>query len=88
MLAMGLYLSAVLIPVQLFFGHLNGDYVHDLQPAKFAAIEARWNDEQPAGEVVIAIPDEERETNHYEPENPRSRQPHRHHGAQIPRKSV
>ena len=39
------------------FGHLNGDYVHDYQPAKFAAIEARWHDEQPAGEVLIAIPD-------------------------------
>ncbi|WP_315729229.1 MULTISPECIES: cytochrome ubiquinol oxidase subunit I [unclassified Bradyrhizobium] len=66
MLAMGLYLAAVLIPIQLLFGHFNGDYVHDLQPAKFAAIEARWHDEQPAGEVVIALPDESRETNHYE----------------------
>ena len=48
MLRMGLFLAAVLVPVQLFFGHLNGEYVHDLQPAKFAAIEARWHDEQPA----------------------------------------
>src|SRR3982075_3810571 len=39
MLAMGLYLAAVLVPLQLFFGHLNGDYVHDRQPVKFAAIE-------------------------------------------------
>ncbi len=39
------------------FGHLNGDYVHRWQPAKFAAIEARWHDEQPASEVLIAIPD-------------------------------
>ena len=30
MLRMGLYLAAVLVPVQLFFGHLTGDYVHDL----------------------------------------------------------
>ena len=57
MLRMGLFLAALLIPVQLFLGHLNGDYVHDRQPAKFAAIEARWHDEQPAGEVLIAIPD-------------------------------
>src|SRR5258708_4819721 len=48
MLRMGLGLAAVLIPVQLFFGHLTGDYVHDYQPAKFAAIEARWHDEKPA----------------------------------------
>jgi cytochrome d ubiquinol oxidase subunit I len=66
MLRMGLFLAAVLVPVQLFFGHLNGEYVHDLQPAKFAAIEARWHDEQPAAEVLIAIPDAATETNHLE----------------------
>ena len=46
MLRMGLFLAAILVPIQIFFGHLNGDYVHDYQPAKFAAIEARWHDEQ------------------------------------------
>jgi cytochrome d ubiquinol oxidase subunit I len=55
----------VLLPVRGFFGHLNGDYVHRYQPVKFAAIEARWHDEQPAAEVLIAIPDEAAETNHY-----------------------
>jgi cytochrome bd ubiquinol oxidase subunit I len=63
---MGLFLAALLIPVQLFLGHLNGDYVHDRQPAKFAAIEARWHDEQPAGEVLIALPDQKTERNLYE----------------------
>src|ERR1700748_3747677 len=66
MLRMGLFLAALLIPVQLFLGHFNGDYVRDRQPAKFAAIEGRWHDEQPAGEVLIAIPDPARETNHFE----------------------
>jgi cytochrome bd ubiquinol oxidase subunit I len=66
MLRMGLLLAAVLVPVQIFFGHLTGDYVHDLQPAKFAAIEGRWHDEQPAGEVLIAIPDPAAETNNLE----------------------
>jgi cytochrome d ubiquinol oxidase subunit I len=66
MLRMGLFLAALVIPVQLFLGHLNGDYVHDKQPAKFAAIEARWHDEQPAGEVIIAIPDAAAEENHLE----------------------
>jgi cytochrome d ubiquinol oxidase subunit I len=50
MLRMGLYLAAVLVPVQIFFGHLTGDYVHDYQPAKFAA---------------IGIPDPDAQTNHY-----------------------
>jgi cytochrome bd ubiquinol oxidase subunit I len=65
MLSMGLYLAAILLPVQLFFGHLNGDYIHEHQPAKFAAIEARWHDEQPASEVLIGIPDPATEGNKY-----------------------
>jgi cytochrome bd ubiquinol oxidase subunit I len=65
MLRMGLYLAAVLVPVQLFFGHLTGDYVHRFQPAKFAAIEGRWHDEQPASEVLIAIPEQSAERNRY-----------------------
>jgi cytochrome bd ubiquinol oxidase subunit I len=66
MLRMGLFLGAALVPLQILFGHLCGDYVHDYQPAKFAAIEGRWHDEQPAGEVLIAIPDSTSETNRYE----------------------
>jgi cytochrome d ubiquinol oxidase subunit I len=66
MLRMGLSLAAVLVPMQILFGHFVGDYVHDYQPAKFAAIEGRWHDEQPAGEVLVAIPDPASETNHYQ----------------------
>src|SRR6202050_3894826 len=57
MLRMGLYLAAVLMPIQLFFGHLNGEYIVRHQPAKMAAIEARWHDEKPASEVMLAWPD-------------------------------
>jgi len=66
MLRAGLFLAAVVVPVQLVFGHLVGDYVHKHQPVKFAAIEARWHDEQPAGEVIIGWPDEATESNLYE----------------------
>ena len=66
MLRMGLSLAAVLVPIQIVLGHFNGDYVHDHQPAKFAAIEARWHDEQPAAEVLFAIPDSQSQTNRYE----------------------
>jgi cytochrome d ubiquinol oxidase subunit I len=65
MLRMGLGLAAVLMPIQLFVGHLVGDYVHEHQPEKFAAIEGRWHDEQPASEVVVAIPDEASASNKY-----------------------
>jgi cytochrome d ubiquinol oxidase subunit I len=58
MVRMGLYLAAALVPVQLFFGHLNGEYVVRYQPSKMAAIEARWHDEKPASEVLLAWPDE------------------------------
>jgi len=66
MVRMGLTLAAVAMPLQLGFGHLVGDYVHDDQPAKFAALEGRWHDEQPAGEVVLALPDPASESNRYE----------------------
>src|SRR5712692_9385740 len=64
MLRMGLYLAAVLMPIQIAFGHLTGDYVHHYQPVKFAAIEGRWHDERPAAEVLFAVPDAATETNH------------------------
>ena len=57
MLRMGLYLAAVLIPIQLVIGHFNGEYVVHHQPSKMAAIEARWHDEKPASEVLFAWPD-------------------------------
>jgi len=63
MLHWSLGLAAALIPVQLFFGHLTGEYVLKHQPAKFAAIEARWKNEQPASEVLIALPDPMNERN-------------------------
>ncbi len=57
LLVSAFYIPVILMPVQLLFGHLVGDYVHRYQPVKFAAIEARWHDEQPAAEVLIAWPD-------------------------------
>jgi cytochrome bd ubiquinol oxidase subunit I len=57
MLRMGLGLAAALVPIQLIFGHLTGEYVVHHQPSKMAAIEARWHNEQPASEVLLAWPD-------------------------------
>ena len=74
MLHWGLGLVAVLIPIQLFFGHLTGVYVLKHQPAKFAAIEARWKTQQPASEVLIAIPDEKQRTQSLRDRNPEARQ--------------
>jgi cytochrome d ubiquinol oxidase subunit I len=63
MLRMGLGLAAVLMPIQLLFGHLNGGYVNKYQPSKMAAIEGRWNDEKPGSEVLFAWPDVENRRN-------------------------
>ena len=65
MLRMALGLAAVLVPLQLLVGHLVGDFTHDKQPTKFAAIEGRWLDEQPAAEVLIAWPDDNAERNEF-----------------------
>ncbi|KWA03796.1 cytochrome ubiquinol oxidase subunit I [Burkholderia territorii] len=66
MVRMSVTLAAVLVPLQILFGHLTGDYLHDDQPAKFAAVEGRWTDEQPAAEVIFAIPDATHERNRFE----------------------
>jgi cytochrome bd ubiquinol oxidase subunit I len=71
MLRWGVGLVALLVPLQMFFGHLTGEYVHRYQPAKFAAIEARWKTEQPATEVLIAIPDPFAERNLFALEIPK-----------------
>ena len=70
MLHWGLGLVAVLVPLQMFFGHLAGLHVREYQPAKFAAIEARWRTQQPASEVLLAIPDAQNERNLYAIEVP------------------
>lgn len=70
MLRWGVGLTAVLIPIQMFFGHLAGLYVYEHQPEKFAAIEARWHNEQPGSEVWLAWPDAEQERNLFAIETP------------------
>lgn len=70
MLHWGLGLAAVLIPIQLFFGHLTGLYVLKHQPAKFAAIEARWQPQQPGTEVWLAWPDRDERKNLFAIETP------------------
>ncbi|MFO1028513.1 MAG: cytochrome ubiquinol oxidase subunit I [Acetobacteraceae bacterium] len=71
MLRWGIGLVAVLIPIQAVFGHWTGDYVHRYQPAKFAAIEARWVTQQPASEVLVAWPDEANSRNLFALEVPK-----------------
>ena len=71
MLRWGLGIVAVLIPLQMLVGHLNGEYVAQHQPAKFAAIEGRWQTQQPASEILFAIPDPWSERNLFALEVPK-----------------
>lgn len=63
MLDWGLGLSAVLMIFQVYLGDISGKHMYKYQPAKFAAIEARWQHEQPGTEVWFAIPDEKNKRN-------------------------
>ena len=71
MLHWGLGLVAILIPIQMFVGNLTGGYIHKYQPAKFAAIEARWKTQQPSSEVLFAVPDSSAERNLFAIEVPK-----------------
>ena len=63
MLTTTLTLLAVLVPLQVLLGDMHGLNTLAYQPAKLAAIEARWNREARAPLTLFAIPDQAGETN-------------------------
>jgi cytochrome bd ubiquinol oxidase subunit I len=62
----GVYLGALLIPLQIFGGDLLGLNTLRYQPAKIAAIEGLWETKKGAPLLLFAIPDEKARKNHYE----------------------
>ena len=70
MLSMTLWLLTVLVPLQMFLGDAHGLNTLAYQPAKLAAIEARWNTASRVPLTLFAIPDEQAETNRYAIEVP------------------
>ncbi|TLY50969.1 MAG: cytochrome ubiquinol oxidase subunit I [Gammaproteobacteria bacterium] len=71
MLKLALAFVAITVPVQIFVGDLSGLAVREYQPAKLAAIEARWETERGVPLTLFAWPDETAETNHYAIDVPR-----------------
>ena len=65
-LRVGVWVAAVLIPVQILVGDLHGLNTLANQPAKLAAMEGIWHTEKGVGAVLFAIPDAETQSNHYE----------------------
>ncbi len=62
----GVYLAALLIPLQIIAGDLHGLNTLKHQPAKLAAMEGIWDTQQGAPAVLFAIPDEKARANRYE----------------------
>ncbi|NMG41947.1 cytochrome ubiquinol oxidase subunit I [Chelativorans sp. ZYF759] len=62
----GVFLGAVLIPVQIFVGDLHGLNTLEHQPAKVAAMEANWETRSNVPLVLFAWPDEEARENRFE----------------------
>ena len=65
MLRCALALVALVIPLQIFVGDLSGLVVREYQPAKLAAIEARWTTGKSVPLTLFAWPDEKAERNDY-----------------------
>jgi cytochrome d ubiquinol oxidase subunit I len=63
MLSMTLWLLTALVPLQIFLGDHHGLNTLEHQPAKLAAIEARWETGRNVPLTLFAIPDEKTESN-------------------------
>jgi cytochrome d ubiquinol oxidase subunit I len=64
MLSTTLWLLLVLVPLQIVLGDASGLITEHYQPAKLAAIEARWDTASRVPLTLFAIPDETHAVNH------------------------
>ena len=64
--SMGLWFAAIVAPLQILIGDLQGLAVLDEQPTKLAAIEGHWETRAGAPLILFAIPNESEERNDYE----------------------
>ncbi|MCO6391526.1 cytochrome ubiquinol oxidase subunit I [Aliihoeflea aestuarii] len=62
----GVYMGAILIPVQIFVGDLHGLNTLEHQPQKIAAMEANWETRPNVPLVLFAWPDEDARENRFE----------------------
>ena len=67
----GVWLAALVIPVQIFVGDLHGLNTLEHQPAKVAAMEGLWETQEGAPLVLFAIPDSEAQENRFAVEIPK-----------------
>lgn len=62
----GVYVAALLIPLQIVVGDQHGINTLHHQPAKVAAMEAIWETQKGAPAVLFALPDKDTQTNKFE----------------------
>jgi cytochrome bd ubiquinol oxidase subunit I len=62
----GIYLAAVLIPLQIVAGDFHGLNTLEHQPAKLAAMEGIWETQKGVPAVLFALPDSRARENRYE----------------------
>lgn len=62
----GVYLAAILIPLQIVAGDFHGLNTLEHQPAKLAAMEGIWKTERGVAAVLFALPDAQARENRYE----------------------
>jgi len=65
-LSITLWLLTLLVPLQIFLGDQHGLNTLEYQPGKVAAMEGHWKTEKGAPILLFAIPDQAKETNHFE----------------------
>ncbi len=66
----GVFIAALLIPVQIFVGDLHGLNTKEYQPAKVAAMEGLWKTQKGAPLVLFGLPNQETQQNDYAIEIP------------------
>ncbi|HEY2338730.1 MAG TPA: cytochrome ubiquinol oxidase subunit I [Burkholderiales bacterium] len=71
-LRMGVYIAAVLVPLQIFVGDQHGLNTLRHQPEKIAAMEALWDTAKGAPFTAFAVPDEAQKKNLYAIEVPKA----------------
>ncbi len=62
----GVYLAAVLIPLQILAGDMHGLNTLQHQPAKVAAMEGIWDTQKGAPAVLFAVPNKNTRSNDFE----------------------
>lgn len=66
----GVFLAAIMAPLQIIIGDLHGLNTREHQPAKIAAMEAVWDTDTAVPFTLFALPDEDSRSNRYAIEIP------------------